>query len=123
MQTKKIKINGKDVEMREILVAAVEEIFSDPQVGIDIITDVMIGKPQGEIKLLIHCTDLTEEEIGKLGFGEFTRLVEAMKEVNPDFFAIYQKQMERLEQFMSRRGPSATPEPAIGSSGKGTETP
>ena len=110
------------IKVRELLVSDVEAIFADPQVGIDIITDVLIGKPGGEIKLLTRCTDLTEEEIGKLGFGEFTHLVAAMKEANPDFFAIYQRRMERLEQIISRRGPSATPAPATGSPGKDTET-
>jgi hypothetical protein len=113
----------QNIEVRELLVSDVEAIFADPQVGIDIITDVLIGKPGGEIKLLTRCTDLTEEEIGKLGFGEFTHLVAAMKEANPDFFAIYQKKMEKLEQLMRERGPSATPEPSTGSPGKGTEKP
>jgi hypothetical protein len=118
MKTKKVEVNGKNVEVRQFVMADIEELFSEgnESKATDIITDSIIGRPRGLRHLLALCTPYTSEEILGMGASDFARLVMAMREVNADFFEMFRSQMMYLGKIMKDiPGEFATPEPSTGS--------
>ena len=104
---KKIEIDGEEINVRELTVGDLEDLFSagaDKKTtgkGIEIIADAITGGVTGTKKLLALCTSLEEAKIDKLGVNAYSLLVAAMKELNADFFEIYRKDLVTLGRLMA----------------------
>lgn len=120
MKTKKVEIDGKEVEVREFIVADIEGLFAGGKGGIEAIADAITGAVSGTKRLLALCCPLTEAEISKLGINAYSRLVEAMKELNSDFFAICRRDLAELGRLLasSQAGMTATSKGEEGAPGR-----
>ncbi|MBN1253992.1 MAG: hypothetical protein JXA50_01795 [Deltaproteobacteria bacterium] len=111
MKTKKVQLEDREVEVRRFLATQIEEFFAEDEGKSDkekqafsLVADVVVGGFKGTRKFLTLCTDLSEGEITKLDMEEYSLLVEAMKELNPNFFAQYRSTLTAMGRALEKIG-------------------
>lgn len=120
---KAVKIDGKDIIVRELKTSDVIEMFEGPE-GRKLIIGLASGAPQDIASAMRKCVDVPPEEFDRLteGINNFTLIESAFREVNSDFFGSLPQKMEAIggviEAMQKRGGPSSKRH--AGSPGKAT---
>jgi hypothetical protein len=94
---KTVKIDGRNVKIRELLAREIEELYQNKDgSGIQMLSAFIRGDHEFVPAFLGKLTDLSLEEIREMTAVDYLALVEAVREVNADFFVTWGKEIERM---------------------------
>jgi hypothetical protein len=93
-RSKEIKIAGKQHTIRELTIKEIINLKATPK-GIEIADGFFNLDHEYCIGMLSHCSGMTVDEILKLGVREYKTALEALVEVNADFFELWGPEMEK----------------------------
>ena len=90
LKSRERKINNRKVISREITVAEIEKLYQD-QAGINKLVGFIMGDHEFIPAMMELLTDLPAVEIRQLSAGDYEQILDDLREVNADFFAIWRE--------------------------------
>ncbi len=87
MITKTIKFKGIDISVKELTVAQLEEVLQDATTGSMTMIDRVFNPDFISERMIVLSTGLDAAELCTVAPSELRPIVDAVKEVNPDFLA------------------------------------
>jgi len=93
---KKIKIAGVTRTIRELTIKEILNLKATPK-GIEVADGFFNLDHEYAIGMLSFCSDMTADEILKLGVRDYKAALDALVEVNADFFELWGKAMGKRE--------------------------
>ncbi len=94
VKTKEIKIGGGKRAIRELTVKEIMNLKATPK-GIEILDGFYNIDHQYAIGVLSFCSDMTTDEILKLGVRDYKAALDALVEVNADFFVLWGPEIKK----------------------------
>lgn len=92
---KTVEIGGRKIKVRELLAREIEELYQN-EGGIQMLSGFIRGDHEFIPVFIEKLTDLSLDEIREMTATDYLVLVEAVREVNADFFVTWGKEIERM---------------------------
>lgn len=102
---KAVKIGGRNVKVREITAREIEELYQN-EAGIQMLAGFIEGDHENTPAFVAKLTDLGIEEVRDLTGSQFIVLIDAIRDVNADFFATWRGEIEKMIKRAERGSPS-----------------
>lgn len=94
---KQTKIGDRKIVVRELSVGEIEEMYHT-EGGIEALAGFFRGDHEYIPAIAEKCSDLSLDEIREMGVMEYKQLLEALREVNADFFVIWRGELAILRE-------------------------